>query len=215
MTSGVAEEYWPDKAGLEHSDTVTDFEMPAGTFFDIAVVHMLTSSTIDRLRELYPRDPWRLADSAPTSSSRPAARIPASWRTTGSAARLSSAPLFAWPSPNHAPLRDDHAATGRPTQRLRNPTDGRSTQCSERRRLRLSDQWRNHPPRRHGPARLSWDSRRRCRGLLEAALQHVAAFQEIRRRGDSPCVSRPRIGSLCRVRPRRGSPCPLHRYIFD
>jgi hypothetical protein len=32
MTSGVAEEYWPDMAGLEHRDTVTDFEMPAGTF---------------------------------------------------------------------------------------------------------------------------------------------------------------------------------------
>jgi uncharacterized protein len=55
MTSGVAEEYWPDMAGLEHRDTVTDFEMPAGTFFDIAVVHLLTTSTIDRLRELYPQ----------------------------------------------------------------------------------------------------------------------------------------------------------------
>jgi uncharacterized protein len=52
-TPGVAEEYWPDLEGLEHRDTVTDFEMPAGTFFDIAVVHLLTTSTIDRLRELY------------------------------------------------------------------------------------------------------------------------------------------------------------------
>jgi len=32
MTSGVAEEYWPDIAGLEYRDTVTDFELPAGTF---------------------------------------------------------------------------------------------------------------------------------------------------------------------------------------
>jgi uncharacterized protein YcbX len=55
MTSGVAEEYWPDMAGLEYKDTVTDFEMPAGTFFDIAVVHLLTTSTIDRLWELYPQ----------------------------------------------------------------------------------------------------------------------------------------------------------------
>ena len=46
---------------------------------------------------------------------------------------------------------------GRPTQRLRNPQDGRSTQRSKRRRLCLGDQWRNHPPRRHGRARLSWD----------------------------------------------------------
>jgi uncharacterized protein len=55
MASGVAEEYWPDVAGLEYRDTVTDFEMPAGTFFDIAVVHLLTTSTIDRLWELYPQ----------------------------------------------------------------------------------------------------------------------------------------------------------------
>jgi uncharacterized protein YcbX len=54
-TSGVAEEYWPDLEGLAHRDTVTDFEMPAGTFFDLAVVHLLTSSTIDRLQELYPQ----------------------------------------------------------------------------------------------------------------------------------------------------------------
>jgi len=49
-----AEEYWPDMAGLDHRDTVTDFEMPAGTFFDIAVVHLLTTATIDHLRALYP-----------------------------------------------------------------------------------------------------------------------------------------------------------------
>jgi uncharacterized protein len=54
-TSGVAEEYWPDIEGLDHKDIVTDFEMPAGTFFDIAVVHLLTTSTIDRLRQLYPQ----------------------------------------------------------------------------------------------------------------------------------------------------------------
>jgi uncharacterized protein YcbX len=45
MTSGVAEEYWPDMAGLEYRDTVTEFEMPAGTFFDIAVVHLMTNAT--------------------------------------------------------------------------------------------------------------------------------------------------------------------------
>jgi hypothetical protein len=33
MTSGVAEEYWPDMAGLEHQDTVTDFEMPGRDAF--------------------------------------------------------------------------------------------------------------------------------------------------------------------------------------
>src|SRR5712664_3172754 len=51
----TAEEYWPDMAGLDYRNTVTDFEMPAGTFFDIGVVHLLTTATIDRLRELYPQ----------------------------------------------------------------------------------------------------------------------------------------------------------------
>ena len=49
-----AEEYWPDIEGLEFRDTVTDWELPAGTFFDLAVVHLLTTATIDRLRELDP-----------------------------------------------------------------------------------------------------------------------------------------------------------------
>src|SRR5205807_3513454 len=51
----TAEEYWPDLAGLDYRDTVTDFEMPTGTFFDIAVVHLLTTATIDHLRALYPQ----------------------------------------------------------------------------------------------------------------------------------------------------------------
>lgn len=49
------EEYWPDMEGLAHRETVTDETMPAGTFFDLAVVHVLTTATIDRLRELYPQ----------------------------------------------------------------------------------------------------------------------------------------------------------------
>jgi uncharacterized protein YcbX len=49
-----AEEYWPDLEGLDHRDTVTEWELPAGTFFDLAVVHLLTTATIDRLRALYP-----------------------------------------------------------------------------------------------------------------------------------------------------------------
>jgi len=49
-----AEEYWPDMEGLDYRDTVTDFDLPEGTFFDLAVVHLLTTATLDRLRELYP-----------------------------------------------------------------------------------------------------------------------------------------------------------------
>ncbi len=54
-SGATAEEYWPDMAGLDYRDTVTDFDMPAGTFFDIGVVHLLTTATIDRLRALYPQ----------------------------------------------------------------------------------------------------------------------------------------------------------------
>jgi uncharacterized protein YcbX len=49
-----AEEYWPDMEGLDYRNTVTDFDLPEGTFFDCAVVHLLTTATVDRLRELYP-----------------------------------------------------------------------------------------------------------------------------------------------------------------
>jgi uncharacterized protein YcbX len=49
-----AEEYWPDMEGLEHRDTVTEWDLPTGTFFDLAVVHLLTTATIERLRTLYP-----------------------------------------------------------------------------------------------------------------------------------------------------------------
>src|SRR6266446_2488496 len=50
-----AEEYWPDMEGRDHRDTVTDFTLPEGTFSDIAMVHLLTTATLDRLRELYPQ----------------------------------------------------------------------------------------------------------------------------------------------------------------
>ena len=48
------EEYWPDLEGLDHRETVTEEDMPPETFFDLAVVHILTTATINRLRELYP-----------------------------------------------------------------------------------------------------------------------------------------------------------------
>ncbi|MFL6343472.1 MAG: MOSC domain-containing protein [Nitrososphaeraceae archaeon] len=48
------EEYWPDIDGLAQRETVTDENMPSKTFFDISVIHIMTTSTINRLRELYP-----------------------------------------------------------------------------------------------------------------------------------------------------------------
>jgi hypothetical protein len=52
--AATAEEYWPDMEGLDFRETVTDFELRAGTFFDVALVHLLTTATIDHLRGLYP-----------------------------------------------------------------------------------------------------------------------------------------------------------------
>jgi uncharacterized protein YcbX len=52
--AATAEEYWPDMEGLDYRDTITEFALPEGTFFDSAVVHLLTTSTLERLRELYP-----------------------------------------------------------------------------------------------------------------------------------------------------------------
>ena len=49
-----AEEYWPDMEGLDYRDTVTEFDLPERTFFDSAVVHVLTTASLERLRELYP-----------------------------------------------------------------------------------------------------------------------------------------------------------------
>ncbi|MGA2585037.1 MAG: MOSC domain-containing protein [Tepidisphaeraceae bacterium] len=53
-TGAQLEEYWPDMEELAHHDVVTDEAMPPGTFFDLAVLHILTTGTLDKLRELYP-----------------------------------------------------------------------------------------------------------------------------------------------------------------
>ncbi|WHZ16131.1 MAG: Flavodoxin reductases (ferredoxin-NADPH reductases) family 1 [Nitrospira sp.] len=47
------EEYWPDVPGRARQDTVTDEAMPAGTLFDGALVHLMTTATLDALRRLY------------------------------------------------------------------------------------------------------------------------------------------------------------------
>ncbi len=39
------EEYWPDMDGLAHRNTVTDEAMPPEAFFDLAIIHVLTTTT--------------------------------------------------------------------------------------------------------------------------------------------------------------------------
>lgn len=46
--SASAEDYMPD------ADEVVDFDLPSGTFFDCAPVHLVTTATLDQLRSLYP-----------------------------------------------------------------------------------------------------------------------------------------------------------------
>jgi len=55
------EEYWPDIEELPHRDDVTDEAMPAGTFFDCASVHLLTTASLRRYEELYPEGIWDVA----------------------------------------------------------------------------------------------------------------------------------------------------------
>jgi uncharacterized protein YcbX len=51
------EQYWPERE--DQTDDVTSEAVagaaPEGTFFDYATVHILTTGTLDRLRELYPQ----------------------------------------------------------------------------------------------------------------------------------------------------------------
>ncbi len=48
------EEYWPDVQGRTRQNAVTDEALPTGTFFDSALVHLMTTSTLNALRRLYP-----------------------------------------------------------------------------------------------------------------------------------------------------------------
>jgi hypothetical protein len=66
LPAAAAEEYWPDIEGLDHRDTVTAFDLPDGTFFDCAFVHLLTTATLDRLCCIH-RGASRTGDFAQTS----------------------------------------------------------------------------------------------------------------------------------------------------
>jgi uncharacterized protein YcbX len=54
-SSPSLEEYWPNIEGLAHREIVTDERMPEGAFFDCAVAHILSTSTLDALRSAYPQ----------------------------------------------------------------------------------------------------------------------------------------------------------------
>jgi MOSC domain-containing protein len=71
-----AEEYWPDMEGLDFRETVTDFTLPGGTFFDCATVHLLTTATLDRLHQLYPQGRFEIPRFRPNIVVAPASGEP-------------------------------------------------------------------------------------------------------------------------------------------
>ena len=101
-STATAEEYWPDMEGLDYRDTVTDWELPPGTFFDLAVVHVLTTATLDRLRELYPQGRFEVRRFRPNIVVATARTRRASSRTSGSVTPWRSAMRFACRSPVRA-----------------------------------------------------------------------------------------------------------------
>lgn len=52
----TAEGYWPDHDWLAQRDETFEFPLPAGTFFDGALVHLITTATLNRLRSIAPAD---------------------------------------------------------------------------------------------------------------------------------------------------------------
>ena len=49
------EEYRADMEGNEERANVAEFTLPEGTFFDGAMIHLVTTATLDRLRDSYPQ----------------------------------------------------------------------------------------------------------------------------------------------------------------
>jgi len=49
------DEYWPDIDGMKHRDEFTTQSLPSGSFYDSSPVHIITTSTMARLGELYPQ----------------------------------------------------------------------------------------------------------------------------------------------------------------
>jgi uncharacterized protein YcbX len=49
-----AEEYRPDYDWLADRDETIEFQLPAGTLFDCALVHLVTTATLDHLRSIAP-----------------------------------------------------------------------------------------------------------------------------------------------------------------
>jgi uncharacterized protein len=54
------EGYWPDFEFIDSPDAYFEVKLPPGTFFDAAVVHLLTTATLETLRSASPRSRFEL-----------------------------------------------------------------------------------------------------------------------------------------------------------
>jgi uncharacterized protein YcbX len=138
----------------DYRDTVTDFEMPSGMFFNIAVVHLLSTPTIDRLRALYPDGRFEIRRFRPdivSTDGEDAGLWESEWigRTVAIGGNVRLAIIE--PCPRRVMSRCRKATC----QGFRDPPDDCVSQCRERRRVCLGAQRQGHPPRRPGRAHLS------------------------------------------------------------
>jgi len=79
MTSSMEkpsyEEYWPVVEGFADKERVTDEYMPPQTFFDLGMVHLLTTTTLDLLREFYPEGRFEARRFRPNIVVEPSIRV--------------------------------------------------------------------------------------------------------------------------------------------
>ncbi len=68
----LAEGYWPDHDWLPQRNQVFEFPLPPGTFFDCATVHLVTTATLNHLRELTPASRFEVARFRPNFVIEPA-----------------------------------------------------------------------------------------------------------------------------------------------
>jgi hypothetical protein len=146
-SSARAEEYWPDMEGLDYRDTVTDFDLPEGTFFDCALVHLLTTATLNRLRELYPQGRFETRRFRPHRGGTRRRREGLCRECVDrrhARHRRGGPPQHYGPLPS---LRHDDAPPGRSPQGSGDPPHRRATQPSQRWRLRIGASGRPCSPR--------------------------------------------------------------------
>jgi hypothetical protein len=128
--------------------------LPAGTFFDLAVVHVLTTATVERLRTLYPEGRFEVR------RLRPRIVVSTGLDQQGFVEKDSIGQTITIGEevrcglPALSSLRDDDAATGRFTKGSGHPAYRRATQPGEHRRLRGRGRGRHHSARRFSHARV-------------------------------------------------------------